>query len=63
MICPKCGNDKTSVVGTVADISVERYRKCSKCGYSFLTKEKVMVDESLVDYKKLQDGIGNNAKK
>ena len=47
MKCPNCGKDTTFVVGhynkTGTDDTVyRRYRKCSICGMSFATTEKVV---------------------
>ena len=55
MNCPVCGNTKTTVIGTVTDIIVERYRNCKNCSYSFLTVETVKADPELCHYKEIQE--------
>lgn len=44
MICPRCVNNKTKVVGTVSGTINERFRKCPKCGYHFITNEIIKYD-------------------
>lgn len=45
MICPRCANEKTEVVGTVKGTVNERFRKCKRCGYSFQTVEAIRFDD------------------
>jgi len=44
MWCPKCGNEKSRVIGTEKSGVVERYRKCPACNHSFATIEAVKFD-------------------
>ncbi|TDO97443.1 hypothetical protein [Marinomonas balearica] len=44
MWCPNCESEKTRVVGTNKSYVVERYRKCSDCGYTFSTLESHRFD-------------------
>lgn len=43
MMCFKCGG-KTKVNATIQGETVERFRKCTKCGYSFQTVEAPSFD-------------------
>lgn len=49
MMCPKC-MAKTRVYGTDTGLVNKRYRKCVKCGYSFMTKEMIEADLFSVEY-------------
>ena len=49
MWCRKCGG-KTKVNCTVQGETVERFRKCKKCGYSFATVEAATFDEVWKDH-------------
>ena len=54
MMCPECGNDKTTVTktaGTTKEYAVDRYRKCLKCNNGFKTVERVITDEHHSDIK------------
>lgn len=50
MLCPYCAHEKTRVVGTVSEIKVRRFRKCQRCGETFLTVEEVHFDEYWEEY-------------
>lgn len=50
MICPKCAHDKTRVIGTIKTTQVKRFRKCTKCGYSFQTVEAILCDKYWREY-------------
>lgn len=53
MICPYCANEKTEVISTVKGLVVERFRRCSRCGRTFCTVEKVKAkDDELIEYEK-----------
>ncbi len=60
MICPKCANEKTEVVGTSKGTVNERFRKCPRCGYSFQTVEAVRFDDYWREYAK--DTLETNTK-
>lgn len=49
MICPYCAHDITEVIATIRSFTTERWRKCKKCGKTFCTTEKVMIDKNLVE--------------
>jgi len=49
-MCPKCSEEKTYVVKTIKELKVLRWRKCSACGYSWLTEEKPVRDKEIVEY-------------
>jgi transcriptional regulator NrdR family protein len=47
MICPKCGNTRTSVRDTRRfDTVVFRIRFCDACNFYFRTEEVVIVNEA-----------------
>lgn len=52
MICPKCAYEKTCVIATIKSTTVQRWRKCPKCGTSFCTIEILKTDEELNRYAK-----------
>ena len=58
MICPKCGNKKTRVYGTVAGFKNIRFRRCPKCEHTFKTVEKVYVDRLNFEYIDYMEDIG-----
>ncbi|CUU82170.1 hypothetical protein [Campylobacter hyointestinalis] len=50
MLCPKCANDKTFVIKTLKGLKNIRMRRCSECGYSWMTEEKPLKDQELIEY-------------
>ncbi len=52
MWCPKCASDKTKVIGITKSTQNERFRKCLKCGYSFVTIEAIKFDNYWKEYAK-----------
>lgn len=50
MLCPRCGNDKTRVEKTIKGMYNQRWRVCPKCHYTWLTEEKPVKDEGLLEY-------------
>lgn len=57
MLCPKCACEKTSVLKTIKGLKNIRMRKCSRCGYDWLTEEKPIKDKDLVEYVEYIDKI------
>lgn len=58
MFCPRCANEKTSVLKTIKSDINERYRKCTKCGYTFVSIELVKFDKYAETYiKETQKGL------
>lgn len=45
MLCPRCANEKTKVLKTIKSDTNERFRRCTKCGYTFVSIELIKVDE------------------
>ncbi|EAH9150332.1 hypothetical protein C5O32_06885 [Campylobacter jejuni] len=45
MLCPRCANEKTKVLKTIKSDINERFRRCTKCGYTFVSIELIKVDE------------------
>ncbi|WP_162165594.1 hypothetical protein [Campylobacter fetus] len=50
MICPFCGNIKTSVVATIKGLKNRRFRRCNKCNKTFETSEKVLIKPLEFEY-------------
>ncbi len=51
MMCPRCAGD-TYVISTVKGMVNERYRKCKRCDYTFMTIEAIRFDDYWRDYAK-----------
>ena len=52
MLCPRCANDKTEVKAVVKGQTNHRFRKCTKCGYTFQTVEAIRFDDYWKEYAK-----------
>ncbi len=50
MICPNCANETTRVIKTEKSLKNTRWRKCPKCKYGWLTEEKPVKDEKIIEY-------------
>lgn len=50
MICPRCANPKSKVMGTEKSTITERWRKCLACGYKWNTVEVPKNDRYLKGY-------------
>ena len=51
MFCPRCAG-KTKVSGTVGGESVDRFRLCLDCGFTFQTVEAATFDSTWRDHAK-----------
>jgi transcriptional regulator NrdR family protein len=58
MICPRCASSETRVYGTQKGLVTVRFRKCTPCGYKFLTQELVKEDLLSHDYNNYLESIG-----
>lgn len=58
MKCPKCNSDNITTAKTINGLIVQRYKKCKKCNYSFVTIEAIYVDQNWITYRDYLIEIG-----
>jgi len=58
MTCPRCASLATRVYGTQKGFVTVRFRKCTDCGYKFLTQEVVKEDLISHEYNNYLEQIG-----